>query len=251
MKDLAGSVNDVLAAQTASGKPLAIVLAGHNGSGKSTLWYRRLAPIIRIPLVNADRMMMSILPEVSGSGKLPSWAVQLRDTNTSWMEVAQSGVQAFVAQAMSRQVAFAMETVFSHWKEHPDGRVESKIDLIREMQAAGYFVVLFFVGLTSAQLSVARVSTRVQQGGHAVDTPKLLSRFPRTQKAVREASRVADAALLLDNSLEQEDAFTVCHVQLMGEVLFDLRRAGRPIKPAILAWLDVVSPPASSGDGET
>lgn len=51
------------------------------------------------------------------------------------MEVAQKGVEAFVAQAMARKVAFAMETVFSHWQPLEDGSVESKIDLIRQMQA--------------------------------------------------------------------------------------------------------------------
>ena len=65
VRSLADGVGEVLKAQAESGKPLAIVLAGHNGSGKSTLWYKQLAPTIQIPLINADRMMMSILPEVS------------------------------------------------------------------------------------------------------------------------------------------------------------------------------------------
>ena len=193
MRGLADAVSDVLKAQADSGKPLAIVLAGHNGSGKSTLWYERLAPTIRIPLINADRMMMSILPEVGSGKKLPRWASELRDSDTSWMKVAQKGVEAFVAQAMARKVPFAMETVFSYWEERPDGTIASKVDLIRQMQAAGYFVVLFFVGLSSVQLSMARVSTRVQQGGHTVDPDALLRRFPRTQRAIREAASVADA----------------------------------------------------------
>jgi predicted ABC-type ATPase len=77
------------------------------------------------------------------------------------MAVAQKGVEAFVAQAMARGVPFAMGTVFSHWRELKGGKVESKIDLIRQMQDAGYFVLLFFVGLSNAQLSIARFSTRV------------------------------------------------------------------------------------------
>lgn len=98
------------------------------------------------------------------------------------MQVAQKGVEAFVAQAMTRKVPFAMETVFSHWIEHPGGRIESKIELIEQMQQAGYFVILFFVGLSNSQLSIARVSTRVQQGGHAVDADKLVKRFPRLKR---------------------------------------------------------------------
>jgi predicted ABC-type ATPase len=225
-RDLAEAVADVLKAQTESGKPLAIMLAGHNGSGKSTLWYQRLAPMIRIPLINADRMMMSILPEPGEGRKLPAWASRLRDSDTSWMKVAQKGVEAFVAQAMTWKVPFAMETVFSHWVEHPSGQIESKLELMRQMQQAGYFVVLFFVGLSNPPLSVARVSTRVQQGGHAVDQAKLGERFPRTQKAIRAAKSVADAALLLDNSRSPEEAFTVCRVQLGEKVLFDVRDGG-------------------------
>ncbi len=51
---------------TDESKPVAFVLAGHNGSGKSTLWYQRLADGLKLPLVNADRLTMSILPEPSG-----------------------------------------------------------------------------------------------------------------------------------------------------------------------------------------
>ena len=39
------------------------VLFGHNGSGKSTMWYEHIVDNIQIPLINADRMMLSILPE--------------------------------------------------------------------------------------------------------------------------------------------------------------------------------------------
>jgi predicted ATPase len=56
------AIREVRAAQEATEKPLAIVLAGHNGSGKSTLWYRSLADELQVPLINADRMMLSILP---------------------------------------------------------------------------------------------------------------------------------------------------------------------------------------------
>ena len=40
MAELSRNVDTIIERQRASGKPLAIVLAGHNGSGKSTLWYK-------------------------------------------------------------------------------------------------------------------------------------------------------------------------------------------------------------------
>jgi predicted ABC-type ATPase len=110
------------------------------------------------------------------------------------------------------------------------------------MQAAGYFVLLFFVGLTSADLSILRVSTRVLEGGHGIGEATLRRRFPKTQKAIAAAVAVADASILADNSRGPADAFTVCRVQLGGTPLFDVREGDRSPPAAILAWMDVVSP---------
>ena len=162
--------------QSASKKPLAIILSGHNGSGKSTFWYRRLANDLKIPLVNADRLMLSVLPERTKSGRLPRWAEKLRDSDQAWMRVAQGGVMAFVQTAMFAKVPFAIETVFSHWKKRADGRIESKIDLIKDLKKAGYFVLLIFVGLASAELSILRVQTRKAEGGH--DVPNRIASAP-------------------------------------------------------------------------
>ena len=106
---LQDGVQKIIERHKKSNKPLAIILAGHNGSGKSTLWYRHLVDMFQIPLVNADRMMLSILPEVTDPKGLPSWAISVRDKNTEWMQVAQKGVESFVAQAVGRKVPFAQE----------------------------------------------------------------------------------------------------------------------------------------------
>lgn len=111
---LRGSVADVIARAKLSGKSLAIIVAGHNGSGKSTMWYEHLVDGIRIPLINADRMMLSILPVPDATGRLRPWAQRLRDEDQMWMAVSQKGVESFVAQAMAKKVPFAVETVFSY-----------------------------------------------------------------------------------------------------------------------------------------
>lgn len=148
-----------------------------------------------------------------------------------------------MAQAMSRGVTFAMETVFSHWRDLGAGKFESKIDLIRQMQDAGYFVLLFFVGLSNVQLSIARVSTRVAQGGHAVDVKRLLDRFPRTQRAIGLAASVADATIFNDNSRSKTSAFTVCRIQIRSREVFDIRKGSKRRPPRVITeWLDVVSP---------
>lgn len=132
--------------------------------------------------------------------------------------------------------------MFSYWEEQSDGTVLSKIDLIEDMQRAGYFVLLFFVGLTNAELSILRVQTRVAEHGHDVPMERLLKRFPKTQRAIAAASKVADAAIFTDNSRDLKQAFTVCRVQLGASELYDLRASPVSVPPAIAEWLEIVAP---------
>lgn len=239
------SVSDVFALAVASGKPPAVILAGHNGSGKSTMWYEHVIDDIRVPLINADRMILSTLPEKDKRGRLRPWAQTLRDTNTVWMQIAQKGTENLVGEAMANRIPFATETVFSYWKSLPCGGHESKIDLIRNLQATGYFVMLLFVGLSSAALSLGRVNSRAAAGGHTVSPEKILARFSRTQKAIKSALTIADAALLVDNSRDPARSFTPCYVRTHTGVSFDIRSDGQ-VPQEIARWLNVVVPDAGS-----
>jgi predicted ABC-type ATPase len=227
-------------------KPTAFVLAGHNGSGKTTLWNERLAAQLQIPLINADRITASILPPAdSKTGQLAQWARKLRDNDERWQLLSQAGVQAFVGLVMEREMPFAFETVFSHWKKHPDGRIESKADIIKTLQTAGYFVVLLFVGLSTAELSVLRVETRKEQGGHGVPLNKLNSRFPRTQRAIGHAAPIADMTLMFDNSRTPDEAFTLVRAQRGKHVLFDCRDPqyilDRSLRAVARPWLEKIT----------
>jgi predicted ABC-type ATPase len=201
------------------------VLAGHNGSGKSTLWNERLSERLRIPLINADRLTASILPERHPvTQMLPDWAQAFRDRDERWQRLSQQGVRTFTTLVMEQKLPFAFETVFSHWERQSDGRLHcSKIDEIKNMQAAGYFVMLLFVGLVSPRLSFFRVQTRLKTGGHDVARSKIFSRFPRTQAAVGAASVIADMTLMFDNSREASKAFSLVRAQRKSIVLFDCR----------------------------
>lgn len=225
-------------------KPIAYVVAGHNGSGKSTLWRERLAPGLRVPLINADRLTLSILPEPGANGRLVAWARELRDENENWQRVSQEAVQAFTSIVMGQKMAFAFETVFSDWRPQPDGTIASKIDLIRNLQKAGYAVVLLFVGLASAELSIARVQTRVANGGHSVRLDRLRSRFPRTQLAIRHAVDVADVTLMFDNSGPLAAAFTLARFCTPDSVTYDVRDdpASQSVAALASGWLSIVAP---------
>jgi predicted ABC-type ATPase len=199
-----------------------------------------------MPLVNADRLTLSLLPPVDAHNMLKPWAAQLRDHDKRWQHLSQDGVQLFMGLAMDQGMPFAFETVFSYLQEQPDGSIASKIEVIRTLQAKGYYVILFFVGLAGVELSILRVSTRKNAGGHDVPVEKLRERFPRTQRAISMASEVADLTIMLDNSRSLKDAFSLVRAQRKKRVLYDCRtatgRRDRDLVSIASQWLVNVAP---------
>lgn len=82
------------------------------------------------------------------------------------------------------------ETVFSH---------ASKLDLIHRARRRGYRVMLFHIGVESADLSVARVSERVKEGGHPVPEEKMRSRYARNGPLIRQAVLLSELGHVYDN----------------------------------------------------
>ena len=88
-------------------------------------------------------------------------------------------------------MSFCFETVYSH---------PSKIDFTARAKALGYAVIMVLIHLDQAELNVARVAQRVEEGGHNVPTEKLLKRIPRLLDHVKTAIPLCDEVRILDNS---------------------------------------------------
>jgi predicted ABC-type ATPase len=159
-------------------KPIFHLLAGPNGAGKSTL-YRALVASgsisSQLEFVNADLYEQSHLQHITDLQKRSEaardWADSRRET------------------LLNAKVGFVSETVFSH---------ESKLALITQAQAMGFDVVLYVVSLDDPQRLLARVSQRVQEGGHNVPAQRILERYPRTMANLKKAVRLADLAFVYD-----------------------------------------------------
>lgn len=99
-------------------RTVAVVLAGHNGSGKSTLWYQRLAGMLQIPLVNADRLTMSILPEPTGTPpRIPAWAQRLRDEDATFVRAQRKRHVLFDTRAPEYRIAPEVRAAAAPWLE--------------------------------------------------------------------------------------------------------------------------------------
>jgi len=90
---------------------------------------------------------------------------------------------------------FSFETVFSH---------PSKLEIMREAEAEGYKVYLYFVSTESPEINKYRVDVRTQQGGHDVPKHKIEERYYRSLDLLFEASQLAYQVYFFDNSKDGE-----------------------------------------------
>ncbi len=156
-------------------RPTMFILAGPNGAGKSTLYETLIKPKINAPFINADRIQKDEMcdPSMQASYKAAQIAEQRRQSYLS-----------------SRQ-SFVSESTFSH---------PSKLQLIDDAKDVGFRVVLYHVNVRSADLSVVRVASRVQEGGHGVPEDKIRTRYDRNKALIRQAALKSDKAFIYDNS---------------------------------------------------
>lgn len=167
------------------------LLAGGNGAGKSTFYRTRLAPL-GLPFVNADVIARELYPD---SPEQHSYTAA---------KIAEEMRNKLLLEGRS----FCFETVFSH---------PSKIDFIARAKALGYQIILVFIHLESAGLNKARVSQRVEEGGHNVPHDKVETRIPRLLANIKTAIPLCDHVRLLDNS-RADDPFQMVITMRDGAV---------------------------------
>jgi predicted ABC-type ATPase len=156
-------------------RPSLVLLAGPNGAGKSTLYQTRVAQAFAGPFINADLIQRDELQDASMQASYRAASIA-EDRRTEMLAAGRS---------------FATETVFSH---------PSKLRIIEKAQDRGYIVIVMHVGLDSADLAVARVKGRCEEGGHDVPEDKIRTRLDRGQPLIRAAVLRATRGMVFDNS---------------------------------------------------
>lgn len=126
--------------------PVIIALAGSNGAGKTTFYHAHLH-LAGLRLVNADVLARELGIDAYAGARL---------------------ADALRRELVRQRESFAFETVFSD----PAGE---KLKFLKEAAAAGYTVVLCFIGISGPEVSEERVAMRVTQGGHDVPAEKLVN----------------------------------------------------------------------------
>lgn len=151
-------------------RPIVVAIAGPNGAGKSTFYYAHLQTA-GLRFVNADELARELKIDSYDAANLAS---SIRE------------------ELIRQRESFVFETVFSD----PAG---DKLSFLTDAAAAGYTVLLCFIGTSGPEVSEERVAMRVTQGGHDVPSEKLLSRYPRILANLRAALRQLPHVWVFDN----------------------------------------------------
>jgi predicted ABC-type ATPase len=154
-----------------------IIIAGPNGAGKTTFAREFLPHEAHCPdFINADLIAAGLSPFNPEAAALRAGRLMLEEMASR------------IAQARS----FAFETTLSgsaYARQIPDWR------------RRGYHVKLVFLSLPSAEMAVARVGARVEQGGHSIPEPVIRRRFETGLRNFHEVYKpLVDAWTLYDNS---------------------------------------------------
>jgi predicted ABC-type ATPase len=179
------------------------VVAGPNGSGKST-YTRALDFEGRENLLDPDAVSRRLSPANPRTAAI-----------ASAREILER-----MQYCLDRRTSFAIETTLASRKT---------LQTMQKAKLNGFAVELIYICLDTPERCVFRVRERVLQGGHHVPDTDVRRRYQRSLANLPEALRIADRAILFDNS---EGAH-----QKMLEV-----RQGRIVWSAtkVLHWADSV-----------
>ena len=160
--------------------PAIILIAGPNGAGKTTF--------AREYLPNECHGLRFINVNLLAQGLSPF------DPDAA-AENARLLMRTEIQKEVQQRNSFAIETTLSNL---------SYARCLQGWQQHGYRVEIIFLGLAAPELSVARVGTRVVQGGHHVTTEEIRQRFAiGLHNFQTHYQPVVDAWVWYDNSSTQ------------------------------------------------
>lgn len=172
--------------KTAAGvaKPQIFVLAGCNGAGKSSIGGQAFQAE-GIPCFNPDLAAREAIATASAMGR----SMTQGEANAwAWEE----GV-ARLRRAIAQRRNYALETTLGG---------DTIVGLLMEAPAAGLAVNIWFIGLDSVELHVARVQQRVARGGHDIPRADIERRYVRGRLNLIRLLPRLNQLLVYDNSAQ-------------------------------------------------
>jgi len=162
--------------------PQIFVLAGCNGAGKSSIGGQAFQAA-GIPYFNPDLAAREAIAAATAQGRI---LTQGEANAWAWEE----GV-ARLRRAIAQRGNYALETTLGG---------ETIVGLLMEAATAGLAVNVWFVGLDSVELHVARVTQRVARGGHDIPRADIERRYVRSRLNLIRLLPKLNQLVVYDNS---------------------------------------------------
>ncbi|MBQ8941638.1 MAG: zeta toxin family protein [Firmicutes bacterium] len=151
-----------------------IIFAGANGTGKSTL-YNTNAKFRGLARINMDEIVR----------KFGSWQ------NTADMSKAGKIAVKKMKEYFESGISFNQETTLCG---------ASAIKNIKYAKEKGYRIILYYVGVDSADIAKERVRQRVLNGGHGIPEADIERRYYESLQKLEIVLPLCDIAELYDNT---------------------------------------------------
>jgi predicted ABC-type ATPase len=158
-----------------------LVAAGTNGAGKSTIVGEFLAAMGGA-YFNPDLVARALIQK----------GVPTEQANASAWKLGFGALQ----RAMNNNQNFSFETTLG-------GNTIARE--LHQAIKAGLKICIWYVGLSSPELHIARVQARVGRGGHAIPAAKIRERYPKSLANLVSLIGVAAEVHVFDNSAESAD----------------------------------------------
>jgi predicted ABC-type ATPase len=162
--------------------PRIYVLAGTNGAGKSSIAGAMLLRQ-RVEYFNPDEAARRILAANPGIS-------QTQANGAAWHEGRR-----LLERAIAERLDFAFETTLGG---------HTITDLLERASARGIEVRIWYVGLNSPQLHIARVRSRVKKGGHDIPEPRIRERYDASRLNLIRLLPGLSELWVYDNSKEAD-----------------------------------------------
>ena len=155
------------------------IISGCNGAGKTTASYTILPEILNCDeFVNADEIAKGLSPFNPESASIKAGRLMLER----------------IKSLIDKKLDFAFETTLA---------TKSYKNFIELARQKGYEITLLYFWLSSPNLAVKRVETRVKEGGHNIPTDVIIRRYHNGLKNFFNLFEpMVDNWIFIDNSGE-------------------------------------------------
>ncbi len=153
------------------------IIAGPNGSGKTTFAKEFLPHYVEcLQFVNADLIAGGLSPFDPARAAIHAGRIMLEEIHS----------------LTESRKDFGFETTLS-------GRTQ--MNLLRRLKQRGYSIHIFFLWISSSELALERIKSRVEEGGHDIPEATVRRRFERSlSNFMRIYMGLADSWAIFDNS---------------------------------------------------